>query len=362
MNTSAPPRAAAPSGWQREGRADPKTPVALVVAIKHDNPKAIEDALLRVSDPESPDFGKHLSKVEVDRLARPRPGGVAAVKTWARSHGARDVRLSDAGDFLFARATVATLEAMLGAEYYSYSRDGARIVRTDSTVTLPPSVAGLVDFVSPSSRFPPAGSLRVRAEGGAAAGEVTPAVIRAQYGLNGTEAKNAALQQAAAGFDGQWASQSDLATFYRKFYTPAVGRTLNIVRRPAASSRLPRSARLLPFPDPLPVPLSSLPHCLQVGQGPANQSTPGIEADLDVQYLSSIGGNVNTTYWYTAGQRPDENEPFLTWCVRAGLSAPILPPPQTAPPPCAGFSTSSSSLTRSCPRSTLSLTATTRTP
>ena len=54
---------------------------------------------------------------------------------------------------------------------------------------------------------------------------------------------------------------------------------------------------------------------VQVGQSPANQSTPGIEADLDVQYITSIGGAVNTTYWYTAGQRPDENEPFLAWLL-----------------------------------------------
>ena len=54
---------------------------------------------------------------------------------------------------------------------------------------------------------------------------------------------------------------------------------------------------------------------VQVGQGAANQSVPGIEADLDVQYITSIGGNVNTTYWYTSGTRPDENEPFLTWLL-----------------------------------------------
>ena len=116
----------------------------------------------------------------MDRLSRPRPGGVAAVKRWASSNGARNIRLSDAGDFLFAKATVATAEAMLNAEYYVYSRGDSRIVRTESMITLPAAVAGFVDLVSPSTRFPPASSLRVKARGGASASSVTPAVIRAQ--------------------------------------------------------------------------------------------------------------------------------------------------------------------------------------
>ena len=244
---------AAPSGWQKERRADPTTLLDLVVGIKLADAVAIEEALLRVSDPSNPDFGKHLTKAEVDRLARPQPGAVKAIKAWVATHGARNVRLSDASDFLFARVTVASAEAMLGGvEYHVYSRGDARIIRTESAVVLPATVAGLVDLVAPSTRFPAASSLRVDASGHPGAGAVTPAVIRAQYGINSTEAKNAASQQAAAGFDGQWASTSDLATFYTQFYTPAVGRELHIVRRRGAhiwyAAVLCRATRRLLWP------------------------------------------------------------------------------------------------------------------
>ena len=233
---------AAPSGWLREGRADPAKYVDLVIAIKHESPAAIEAALLRVSDPRSPDFGKHLTKVEVDALSRPLPGAVAAVKAWAASNGARNIRLSDARDFLFARATISTIEAMLGgSEYYVYTRGDARIIRTEASLNLPDSVRGFVDLVSPSTRFPPASTLRVKASGlKPNSGSVTPAVIRSQYGIGSTEAVNAKLQQAAAGFDGQWASTSDLASFYSKYYTPAIGRVLNIVSSGGVRSGLPK--------------------------------------------------------------------------------------------------------------------------
>jgi tripeptidyl-peptidase I len=299
---------AAVSGWKRGARASGAKQLEVVIGIRHANPAGIEEALMRVSDPSSPHFGQHLSKEEVDALSAPRPESSVAVLLWAASHGVDGVRVSDAGDFLFGRASVATLEVMLGTTYFEYTRDGKTIVRCE-TVSLPQSIAPHVDLVSPTTRFPPASSLRVKSGNRAPMVAVTPAVIRSQYGIGSTEAKNAASQQAAAGFDEQYASPADLATFFSKFYTPAVGRDLNIV-------------------------------------GPNNASFPGIEASLDVEYIMSIGGNgeacvhrlwhvmherascfswvtahvyvafsVNSTYWYTAGTRPDENEPFLTWLL-----------------------------------------------
>ena len=34
--------------------------------------------------------------------------------------------------------------------------------------------------------------------------------------------------------------------------------------------------------------------------------------------LLAVGGGVNSTYWYTAGERPFQNEPFLTWLLAVG--------------------------------------------
>jgi len=54
--------------------------------------------------------------------------------------------------------------------------------------------------------------------------------------------------------------------------------------------------------------------------GPNDQSNPGIEASLDIQYVMAMGADVNSTFWSTNGQQPfnPENEPFLAFLYAVG--------------------------------------------
>jgi tripeptidyl-peptidase-1 len=54
--------------------------------------------------------------------------------------------------------------------------------------------------------------------------------------------------------------------------------------------------------------------------GPNDQSKPGIEASLDIQYVMAMGAGVNTTFWSTGGRQPHnpENEPFLVFLYAVG--------------------------------------------
>jgi tripeptidyl-peptidase-1 len=80
----------------------------------------------------------------------------------------------------------------------------------------------------------------------------------------------------AAGFLGEFASRSDLAAFQADFDPAGAATPLTIV-------------------------------------GPNDASSPGVEADLDVQYIIAMGAGVATTFWYQSGTRPSDNEPFLEW-------------------------------------------------
>lgn len=105
---------------------------------------------------------------------------------------------------------------------------------------------------------------------------MTPTSIRTAYGIGDVTGHVASNKQQAAGFLGQYASLSDLASFFQTIYPAGAGQNVTIV-------------------------------------GPNDQTNPGLEASLDVQYIASIGEGVNTTYWYTDGTRPGDNEPFLAW-------------------------------------------------
>jgi len=57
--------------------------------------------------------------------------------------------------------------------------------------------------------------------------------------------------------------------------------------------------------------------------GPNVAWLPGIEAELDIQYLTAMGDNIPTQFWSTAGQQPGspDNEPFLKWLINLDNTA-----------------------------------------
>jgi len=84
--------------------------------------------------------------------------------------------------------------------------------------------------------------------------------------------------QGVASFLEQYYSPSDLQEFFALFFNTSDGQTV----------------------------------AKQIGENDA--SNPGTEAELDVQYLMSVGAGVQTWVYYTAGRAPNpENEPFLDW-------------------------------------------------
>jgi tripeptidyl-peptidase-1 len=91
--------------------------------------------------------------------------------------------------------------------------------------------------------------------------------------------------QAVTGFLDQFIRNDDLQTFYTKEYPIAVGRTMYKILGPNPSS-----------------------------------SKAGVESSLDVQYLTSIGGNIPSEFWSFPGTAPDnpENEPFLDFMYLLG--------------------------------------------
>lgn len=109
------------------------------------------------------------------------------------------------------------------------------------------------------------------------------------YGVGNMVGSQPSNTQQAAGFLGQYAGLDDLASFFLSYYPAGIGSVLRVV-------------------------------------GPSNSSQPGIEANLDVQYIMSVGGGVSTTFWYTNGTRPYDNEPFLEWMLNvSSLSNAQLP-------------------------------------
>ncbi len=299
-----------PHVWSRAApaRPDPSTRVRLTVAVKHDaaGAAALERELLRRSDPENADFyGRWLTAAQVDALVAPSPDAVRAVRRWLEDAGATEVAATGTGDWVSATLTVADVEERLlggrdgeAARYHHYthgdntdddgdSGDALRILRLNATYTLPAEVAAHVDFIGPSVRFPvvqrrrlpaPQGKGRRRLFG-PSGDSVDPEFLRNLYNASDAVASPSTKNiQACSSFLGQFYSPSDLEKFFGKYAQDAKVTTPTV-------------------------------------HGPNTASNPGVEAELDIQYIMGVGRDIPTQFWSTAGQQPHnpENEPFLVW-------------------------------------------------
>eukprot|EP00465_Bigelowiella_longifila_P009308 CAMPEP_0185258216 /NCGR_PEP_ID=MMETSP1359-20130426/7169_1 /TAXON_ID=552665 /ORGANISM="Bigelowiella longifila, Strain CCMP242" /LENGTH=399 /DNA_ID=CAMNT_0027843613 /DNA_START=60 /DNA_END=1259 /DNA_ORIENTATION=+ len=156
-------------------------------------------------------------------------------------------------------------------------------MRTES-YSLPPEVAEVVDFVAPTTSFPPVNRPKIftgTSRNGEQLGDGAKK-LRSLYSVGdfvGGEAKG--NRHAVTGFLEQHFHPADLKEFW----------TLSMGSVKAAS-----------------------PKVKQVGDGVSGLKA-GVEAELDIEYINALGAGIESEFWGFSGRSPDnkENEPFLKW-------------------------------------------------
>ena len=285
-------------GWMKLRRVNPKTLLRLTFALKQENVDELEDILHKVSDPDSPFYGRYLTVEEITDLVSPSYETVNTVKTWLSRKGVNDCDLTLNRDFLECSMSCETAEhVLLGSvfSYFKHKKLSKPIIRSDSRYYIPSYIAQFVDFVGGVHRFPNVNFYETRQEklpnvntkaqikpGGIHIG-VYPKVLRDRYKLTpedvGSHPDNS---QVVAQFLEQYFSQSDLSEFITLF----VG--------------------------------SEFIHRTKIDKiiGP-NEGRSGLEASLDTQYIMGLGANITTWFWSTGG-RHEKQEPFLQWLIDIG--------------------------------------------
>jgi tripeptidyl-peptidase-1 len=222
----------------------------------------LHDKLMAVSSPKSPSYGKLLTLEEVNDLTSPSAEAIKDVSLYLASFGVKDVAFSSG--FLRATVSIATAEEILTTKYstYRHSLTGDLAIRCED-YSLPNHVAAHVDFVSPTVNFPkPFLKTQYVMENT----QNTPDSLRELYGLGDAMGGSQAIaKQGVTAFLGQYYLDSDLQSFYDTY-----------------------------FPELSGVPLSSV-------IGP-NDDKAGIEASLDVEYMTVMGAGVPTEFWSFPGR------------------------------------------------------------
>ena len=119
-------RAHYPFDWALARRAEPNRILPFRIGLVQRNLEQIEDLLMTMSHPRSPDYGKHWSPARVIDHFSPGPETISSVKDWLKYEGIAEerIKLSTSKGWLeVVNATVAEVEELLGTEYHIFTHE-----------------------------------------------------------------------------------------------------------------------------------------------------------------------------------------------------------------------------------------------
>ena len=76
-----------PAGWELKAAAPASLAINMHIVLKERNMDKLQQRLLETSDPDHADYGKHMSKAEVEAMTAPSSSSVRSVMSWLASYG-----------------------------------------------------------------------------------------------------------------------------------------------------------------------------------------------------------------------------------------------------------------------------------
>lgn len=226
---------AAPN-WKSQGATNSFTDIPFTVVLKHETEALakLDKAFWAVSDPTSPEYGKHLNIEGVTELV-----GVAKKATEVIDYLHRHGCTAEAGsnqDLVHAKCMAWQVEGMFNTKFETHTHTkvlGANVHRVVKPYHLPAHIAQHVAFISDIVRFPSLDRMANRRKpddrpkktlnqtpwpttcGDSCDGHIIPDVLFKQYNITkGAVNAHGKNKMAVAEFQGQEYDQKDLDKFF----------------------------------------------------------------------------------------------------------------------------------------------------
>ncbi|KAG2378440.1 hypothetical protein C9374_008079 [Naegleria lovaniensis] len=255
-------------------------------SLHSQNTEWLREQFESVSDPFHPKFRKFLSMEQVARMTSPHASHKQLVMEFIKKSlpGARVMHVSAHENFVTVEAPLKTLNEAFKARMvpFVHEETGRMVYRSEIGYALPVEISSAVHAVFGLHHFPiysakiksvrsvETPNVRSRAM---QSYDTTPQALWKRYNITLPTSTSPKNQQAVASFLGQYVELSDLTQFQQMFNLPRVKPTII---------------------------------------GPNDQSQPGTEAALDIQYITAVGYLVNTTI--NSNDPNDQSDDiFLRW-------------------------------------------------
>jgi tripeptidyl-peptidase-1 len=141
--------------FSQQRQASENDVLDLVFIIKPKNTDELERIVLDVSNPKSPNYGKHMTKIDIDNLTINREGIEAFMNYVSRISDLHVTR--SVGGHIHATASVKSWQELLNTKFYVFteSERNQSVVRT-TEYYLPVEIATHVECVLNTVQFPTA--------------------------------------------------------------------------------------------------------------------------------------------------------------------------------------------------------------
>ncbi|KAL6245988.1 hypothetical protein RBB50_007141 [Rhinocladiella similis] len=302
-----------PQGWYQGTLAPASQLIKFHIAVQQEEKQALlEQHLLQISTPGHDKYGQHYSSEQLAALLQPNADVSGAITAWLYDSGIPRANIQDNGDWISFVTTVEQAEVILDTHfhYFHHVTDDVPLVRT-LKYSVPDHLHRHIQMIQPTthfSRLQPQQASRAPGPPFEVYGSPTklnatycntttpPDCIRALYKIGNFRANSSSgVTLGISGFNYQQAVHSDLQLFLNKWAPKENDTTFKVVTS---------------------------------NGGVNNESGVEVwakEANLDVQYGTSLSPGIATTFYKTGGLGPlipdlqqphneesiDVQEPFL---------------------------------------------------
>ncbi|KAE9388881.1 family S53 protease-like protein, partial [Gymnopus androsaceus JB14] len=280
-------RTSVPAGFVSQGVAPANDILTLRVALTSNNIAGLEEKLMSISAPGSPEFRQWLSMEEkVKSFVQPSSETVSAFSSFASANGLEPTVISPNGDWVSITLPVSQANQLFATQFEVFTHpDISDTITRTLSVSLPSELVGHVDVIHPTTEFTgpntclaPTSFMSFHRRAVAAScnsslpsGVVTPTCLQELYGIPTTPATEKTNSLLVTAYGNEFAQTADLSEFL-KLLRPDIQSTTTFTL------------------------LST-----DGGINTQNSSEAGLEANLDIQYTTGIATEVPIEFLAVGG-------------------------------------------------------------
>ncbi|CAF0856154.1 unnamed protein product [Adineta steineri] len=144
-----------PLHWNKHDKADRNVILPMRIGLVQQNLENMEEELMKVSDPTSPNYGRHLTPAQVADMFAPKQETIDCVLQWLENFGIKrnQIKLSASKGWLQFDITVRDAQRLMKTKYYRYKHKSGKYHIATEEYSVPSTIQKCIDFITPTLHF-----------------------------------------------------------------------------------------------------------------------------------------------------------------------------------------------------------------